>query len=83
MTSFNHFISKSVIYKDLNFINSLFIKEINYFAFELSAFIKNYSLKDFITTNNVFLNKENNCLNFFIRDNFNFDLIIYIVLNYY
>jgi len=54
MTLFNYFIFKSIIYKDLNFIDFLFIKEINYFVFKLFIFIKNYSLKDFITINNVF-----------------------------
>jgi hypothetical protein len=54
---FNYFITKSIIYKDLNSINSLFIKKINYFTLKFSPFIKNYSLKDFIAINNVFLNK--------------------------
>jgi hypothetical protein len=54
---FNYFIIKGIIYKDLNFINSLFIKEINYFTFKFSPFVKNYSLKDFIIINNIFLNK--------------------------
>jgi len=70
MTSLNYLISKSIIYKDLNFIDFLFIKEINYFAFKLFVFIKKHSLKDFIVTNNVFLNKESNCLNFFYLKQF-------------
>jgi hypothetical protein len=48
---FNYSITKSIIYRDLNFINSLFIKKINYFAFKFSPFIKNYSLEDFIVIN--------------------------------
>jgi hypothetical protein len=46
-----------VVYRDLDSINSLSIKKINYFAFKLSSFVKNYSPKDFVTVNNVFLNK--------------------------
>jgi hypothetical protein len=57
MTLFNYFIYKSVVYRDLDFINSLSIKKINYFAFKLSSFIKNYLLEDSIIVNNVFLNK--------------------------
>jgi hypothetical protein len=57
MTSLNYFIYRSVIYKDLDSINFLFIKKIDYFAFKLSSFIKNHLLKDFIIANNVFLNK--------------------------
>jgi hypothetical protein len=54
---FNYFITKGIVYKDLNLVNSLFIKKINYFALEFSLFIKNYSLKDSIAINNIFLNK--------------------------
>ena len=57
MTSLNHSIYRSVVYRDLDFINSISIKKINYFAFKLSSFIKNYSLEDFVIANNVFLNK--------------------------
>jgi hypothetical protein len=57
MTSLNYSIYRSIIYRDLNSINPLFIKKINYFAFKLSFFIKNYLLKDSIIINNIFLNK--------------------------
>jgi hypothetical protein len=60
-----------VVYGDLNSINPLFIKKIDHFAFKLSSsikkidcfafelffFVKNYSLEDSVTVNNVFLNK--------------------------
>jgi hypothetical protein len=57
VTSLNYSIYRSVVYRDLDSINSLFIKKIDYFAFKLSSFIKNYLLEDFIIVNNVFLNK--------------------------
>jgi hypothetical protein len=63
---FNYPIAKGIVYKDLDLINSLFIKEINYFTLKFSPFIKNYSLEDFIIINNIFLNKQSNRLSFFI-----------------
>jgi hypothetical protein len=57
MTSLNYSIYKSVVYGDLDSINSLSIKKINYFAFKLSSSIKNYSPKDSVIVNNVFPNK--------------------------
>jgi hypothetical protein len=63
---FNYSIARGMIYRDLDLINSLFIKEINHFAFEFSPFIKNYSLEDFIAINNIFLNKQSNRLGFLI-----------------
>jgi hypothetical protein len=46
-----------VVYRDLDSINSLSIKKIDYFAFKLSSSVENYSLEDSVTVNNVFLNK--------------------------
>jgi hypothetical protein len=57
VTSLNYSIYRSVVYRDLDSINSLSIKKIDYFAFKLSFSIKNYSLEDSIIVNNVFLNK--------------------------
>jgi len=57
MTSLDYSIYRSVVYGDLDFINSLFIEKINYFAFKLSSFVKNHLLEDFVMANNVFLNK--------------------------
>jgi hypothetical protein len=57
MTSLDYSIYKSIVYGDLNSINPLSIKKINYFVFKLSSFVKNYLLEDSVTVNNVFLNK--------------------------
>jgi hypothetical protein len=57
MTSLDYSIYRSVVYGDLNSINPLSIKKIDCFAFELFFFVKNYSLEDSVTVNNVFLNK--------------------------
>jgi hypothetical protein len=57
MTSLDYSIYRSIVCGDLNSINSLSIKKINHFAFKLSSFVENYSLKDSIIVNNVFLNK--------------------------
>jgi hypothetical protein len=66
MTMFNYFITRGIIYRDLDLVNSLFIKKINYFALKFSFSIKNYSLEDSIVINNIFLNKQNNRLSFLI-----------------
>jgi hypothetical protein len=66
VTIFNYLIARGIVYKDLDPVNSLFIKEINHFALEFSPFIKNYSPKDFIVINNIFLNKQSNYLGFLI-----------------
>jgi hypothetical protein len=57
MTSLDYSIYRSVVYRDLDSINSLSIKKIDYFAFKLSSFVKNHLLEDSIIVNNVFLNK--------------------------
>jgi hypothetical protein len=57
VTLLDYSIYRSIVYRDLDSINSLFIKKINYFAFKLSSSIKNYSPEDFIIANNIFLNK--------------------------
>jgi hypothetical protein len=57
MTIFNHPIAKGIIYEDLDLVNSLFVKEINYFTLKFSPSIKNHSLEDFIAINNIFPNK--------------------------
>jgi hypothetical protein len=54
---FNYPIARGIVYRDLDLVNSLFIKEINYFTLEFSPFVKNYSLEDSIAINNIFLNK--------------------------
>jgi hypothetical protein len=57
VTIFNYLIARGIVCKDLNLVNSPFVKEINYFALKFSPFVKNYSLEDSIVTNNIFLNK--------------------------
>jgi hypothetical protein len=57
MTIFNYLITRGIVYRDLDPVNSLFVKEINYFALKFSPSIKNYSLEDSIVINNIFLNK--------------------------
>jgi hypothetical protein len=54
---FNYLIARGIVYRDLDLVNSLFIKEINYFALEFFPSIKNHSLKDSIAINNIFPNK--------------------------
>jgi hypothetical protein len=54
---FNYPIARGIVYRDLDPINSPFIKEINYFALKFSPFVKNYSLEDSIAINNIFPNK--------------------------
>jgi hypothetical protein len=54
---FNYPVARGIVYRDLDPVNSLFVKEINYFTLKFSPSIKNHSLEDFIVINNIFPNK--------------------------
>jgi hypothetical protein len=53
----NYSIPRSIIYRDLDSVNPLSIKEINYFALKFSPSIKDQSLKDPVAIDNILLDK--------------------------
>ncbi len=83
MSSLNHSIYKYIISRDLDLINSLTIKKPKHFSLKLSTTINYYSLKDLMSTNDVFLDKRYNCLYFLVYNSPSFKLVTYIILSYY
>ncbi len=83
MPSLNHSIYKYVISRDLDSTNSLTIKKPKHFFLKLSTTINYYSLKDPMSTNNVFLDKRYNRPYFLVCNSSSFRLATYIILGYY
>ncbi len=83
MPSLNHSIRRCIIGRDLDPINSLTIEKPKHFSLKLSTTINYHSLKDPISTNDVFLDKRYNCLCFLVYNSPSFRLATYIILGYY